>query len=253
MQEFSRKLRELRNFVKVLATGAVSGHLATVAPKGKNKSSLAAFSTLTGMLTGAVVGGGILVLRSMREASSSQMLGVVSARPSSTPLAQGSEIHLYGYCLQERRDTPDSEEEFESADPRLLDLDWSLLDSVISTAERKGLALANECSFVDEEPELFARRFTQATLWVVTDNIGYPRAKSKIFGLRTELQFFTPSCFEVLLWVRECLKLAGFEVTGSLFNEHLVKFVLPRNVALELVGAEQVKAWQDTFAFELNS
>jgi len=250
MKAFIEALKKFKDRVKIIATGAITGHVNSVIPKDQSKESQEGFRALLALIGGAIVGGTILILKSIAEASTSQIVGVHTVKPSSGVGLYAGAIHLYGYCLQASEGDPKDKEEYEIVEAEDTDLS-PLLFKAMRTGESRGLALADEYAFI-KDADLFKQLFTQTVVWVITDDIGYLRAKEHIFQHHPlKIMFFLPSCFEVLLWVRECLKKSGVDIKSTQFDKELISGVLGENMKLGLVGQAQLKEWQAKFRFQI--
>jgi hypothetical protein len=244
-------LKEFKDHLRIVATGAGWGHVASVVPRDQSKEAQSNLATLLALLAGAIAGGTVAIIKSIREASSSQVLGIHTAKPSSNPHPPATAVNLFGYCLEARRGFPESQEEYQViSEPSLAEKE-GLLFKAIQQGEQRGTELTDTYAFIDDAT-LFSRRFTQAVVWVITDDIGYLRAREQVYGdFMSEVMFFLPSCFEVLLWIRQTLKETGVDVVKTRFDRELIPGVLRFNVKHGLVSEQQLAEWRDKFGFAL--
>ena len=126
---FFEKLKAARPFVRFRATGAMTGDVLIAEPKDDTQQAKGLFAELMLLLGGGLTAAMILVFQTLNRASSSQILGITAAHPTST---EGSTIALAGYCLQARNKAPDPKEEY-------------AIGEVPELPESRILAVLNKC------------------------------------------------------------------------------------------------------------
>ncbi|MFC1528952.1 hypothetical protein ACFL5B_03495 [Candidatus Latescibacterota bacterium] len=244
---FFKKLTEKIDLIKISATGRMSGHVLTVEPLDTTKKAKKPILDLMGLLTGALVGSGILVFNSILKGSTSQLLGVTGAKP----IPHSSEgIALIGYCLQARAKTPEHDERF-SLTENDENIPIDRLSKFMKVSDDIIPNVVKEYYFIEKLSELgidFRQRFNQMGVWILTDNIGFTRIRDNLFP---EYMLFTHGPVEIIFWLREILIKSGENIKIFRFDDEFIKvFIL--NHELGFISDELYVKLQEKFGFNIN-
>lgn len=240
------RVREQQDDAVIKATGAVWGHVATIIPRFETDASRRKFQYLVAALSGVVAGLGYAIIESIRAVTNSQVL-LVHRATMVTETGTPTSLLLHGYCTQASRDAPESAEEYRFVPPDKIDAQFaSNLATLARLAEQRGGELADEYAFIDDA-DLFSRRFAQAAVWIITDDIDYLKVKDQVFGsFRSRYMFFLPSCYEVLLQLRSSIVHAGFPADTRRFYKQMLE-VIALNKKLGLIADDKTTEWARRF------
>lgn len=217
-KELKNRVKELFFHVDVKATGSPCGHVLTARESGHSSESRKALFELLGILAAALASLGVLVCKALANDSSSQLLGVTSAQKIP---GTDCDLALFGFCLQAKKKPPDHKESFDYHPDSEISLPIENIDRFLTACEKHLPELIRDYSSPKKlQLETFHVRFTQAGIWVVTDDHPFPMVKTFLFG-RQRLSFREK--MEVLLWLWKCLHEASLNIQTSAFAHDLLK------------------------------
>lgn len=242
--EFFDKLKKYGSKLTFRATGRIRGHVVNVEPREYDQKSTSLFGYLLAILGGGLAGEIVLILKSLSQLSTSQAMGIVWARPTSTG---GSGIALFGHCLEAGKDRPDPREEFGVGEIPWLQ-EREILDFLKEATKKLELIRSrDEYAFIERLGwEGFADRFRQSGVWILTDNIGFEKVRSEVFPSPL---FFSTGPMEVLFELRECMKHVVKDVTKLRFDGELLD-ACRRNYLAGFICDEVVQIWQKRFVLQ---
>ena len=244
-ENFFQKIQEYFPNLRFRATGAYFGKVLTCELANDKEESRNKMAELLGILGGGLVASAILIFKTIVQGSSSQLLGINSAEPMRDGCLG---ISMFGYCLQARKKAPDDDEDFCPISSS--DIQVERINSFLSIVSEKLPSVADEFYFVDKlgiNP--FMRRFNQAGVWVISDNIGFARVRDLIFP---DYLLFTSGPLEILFWLREFLKRSDESVESLHFVKELIE-VFYYNYKIGFVSEEQYIDWQQRFKFTIDT
>ncbi len=230
----------LADYVKIKARGSFYGHVATAEAVDDSPESRRAFAEILGALGGAIAGATLLILKSARMASGSQMLGVTEWEREGP-----GAIALRGYCLEHGRPQPRRGERFQLVEaPHIPE---ARVLAFLDVCSRELPAFEEDYYFLEKmDLELFENDFRQLGVWVITDNIGFKEVRKRLFDYR---MLFTTGSMEILLWLRRCLEEAGEDLVSLRYAREVMD-VVHLNHYLGLVSGDSLDRWREFFGLQ---
>lgn len=250
VQDDVRAARELAaaegEHVEIVATGRPTGHVADVRATNNSPEAASLLKEILGYLAGGIAAGGLLLLRTCRSASTSQVLGITKV--GSPELLSGA-APLEGVCMQHRKTTPAQMEPYV---PKMLSGEelttTRKVGAILAAAEATLPEFYGDYFFLEKIPD-FQDIFRQVAVWLVTDNIGFAQAKGELFPPR---MLFTSGPLEILFWLRESIKRSGLDLQDFRFDGELVK-CFDWNHEMGFISDDQYREWQERFSFKFSS
>lgn len=241
-KDFFKKLEASRKTLVFRAEGRHTGHVLTVSPKNTKKSKKV-FSELLGVLAAGLVGGGMVVFRSMGIFSGAQVLGITGAA-----LAEdGKSIALVGLCLQAGKKTPKNNERF--CPFPAYNFPQAQLEKFLGEADHRIKSIVDEFYFLEYfDKDKFRNDFLQAGAWSITDNIGLIYVRKIIFP--NQFMLFSAGPLEILFHLRGALSKVVPDIRALRFDKELIE-AFYENRALGLISDDIFHHWQDKFMFSI--
>ena len=249
--EFFKILNDFKEQFNFVATGADKRHVLNVLPQENSPESIKNYNKLLAILSGTIFAGTVLIYRSLQGLTNSQVLGVHAAAPFPGGSQPASTIALFGFCMQANRGAPNNNEKYHSCSAEDAGLPQEEeLNTAIDSAIKYSTSIFSDYTFL-EDKEQFILDFTQAVVWVITDDIGFIRCKKAVFN-ESFLNYviFNTSCIEIMLSIQDCRsKMINKEDMFRLKSEILQ--VLDLNKKKGFLGVSTISEWEIRFAIKI--